>query len=92
MEYKVKVVEVFELERYYFVEAKNKAEAKKLAKNDDWYDAQDIQSVHILPLRGLAAIYPIAGPRHQEPQPVATIVAGFQDLASPKDGGLYHFL
>ena len=44
MEYKVKVVEVFELERYYFVEAKNKAEAKKLAKNDDWYDAQDIQA------------------------------------------------
>ena len=40
--YKVKVVEVWELERFYFVEADNKVEAKKMAKESDWYDAQDV--------------------------------------------------
>ena len=43
MEYKVKVVEVHETERYYFVDAKNKTEAKKMAKDYDWYDACDVE-------------------------------------------------
>lgn len=44
MEYKVKVVEVLEIERYYFVDADNKVEAKKLAKESDWYDAHDVEA------------------------------------------------
>jgi len=42
--YKVRVIEVHHIERDYFVEADNKTEAKKFAKNGDWYDAHDVQS------------------------------------------------
>ena len=43
MEYKVLVTEVIEVKRYYFVEADSKSEARKLAKNGDWYDACDVE-------------------------------------------------
>ena len=43
MEYKVLVTEVVEVKRYYFVEADSKSEARKLAKNSDWYDACDVE-------------------------------------------------
>ena len=43
MQYKVKVREVHEIERYYFVEADSKSDAKRVAKNGDWYDAQDTE-------------------------------------------------
>ena len=43
-EYKVRVIEVHHIERDYFVEANNKTEAKKFAKNGDWYDAHDVPS------------------------------------------------
>ena len=43
MEYKVLVTEVIEVKRYYFVEADSKSEARKLAKNSDWYDACDVE-------------------------------------------------
>ena len=44
MKYKVLVTEVIEVKRYYFVEADSKSEARKLAKNGDWYDAHDVPS------------------------------------------------
>jgi len=43
MQYKVKVREVYEIERYYFVEADSKSDAKRVAKNGDWYDAHDTE-------------------------------------------------
>tara|TARA_R100001594_G_C3864239_1_gene221778 strand:- start:142 stop:324 length:183 start_codon:yes stop_codon:yes gene_type:complete len=48
MEYKVKVVEVFELERIYYVEADNKADARIMAKESDWYDAHDTDNQYIM--------------------------------------------
>jgi hypothetical protein len=40
-QYAVEVVEKYELRRTYCVEAKNKTEARKMAKNMEWYDAHD---------------------------------------------------
>jgi len=40
-QYAVEVVEKYELRRTYCVEAKNKTEARKMAKNMEWDDAYD---------------------------------------------------
>tara|TARA_R100000808_G_C2154113_1_gene164867 strand:- start:7510 stop:7695 length:186 start_codon:yes stop_codon:yes gene_type:complete len=42
MKYTVRVTEVYELEREYYVDADNKKQAKQIAKDSDWYDASDV--------------------------------------------------
>ena len=39
MEYEIKVIEYIAYEKTIYVEAGNKKEARKKAKNQDWFDA-----------------------------------------------------
>jgi hypothetical protein len=39
MEYEVKVIEYIAYEKIIYVEADNKKQARKKAKNQDWFDA-----------------------------------------------------
>ncbi len=42
MKYTVRVTEVYELEREYYIDADNKKQAKQIAKDGAWYDASDV--------------------------------------------------